>query len=367
MNNVPYSVLYANVQRNSYANSTIIASGERDWKKDYTTDFDEVVSPPTAILSRKSTVGIQVNPYFLIYENGTFKQWHYIRALSSGIGIFLHDFYLVIEDSGLDKFFKYDNSILRNDVPSTGLVHWWSPCITVPYSKGMLYANQFTGGPQRSRKEFVIGYTVFGNNLAEWYFGDYGEISNVLLNSTIDKLVFTFQNQIHTLDPATGKKIKVFDPELPSMFKASLDLSNNLVIHAINKDPKEVYTSFDLNGSKLWEHEIEGSVQNDQPPVCGEDGTVFYVSDSTLVCIKSGKILWKEVVFPCVDPLITSSKGNNIIIQSGFHIMAYNSKGTKKFSTLITKNMNESFTAPPVVGGDGRIYVASGTALYCFK
>ncbi len=64
---------------------------------------------------------------------------------------------------------------------------------------------------------------------------------------------------------------------------------------------------------------------------------------------------------------MTNSKGNNVIVQSGFHIMAYDSDGNMKFKTLITKNMNEEFTAPPVIGGDGLIYTASGTALYCFK
>ncbi len=364
---VAYSVLYANVQRNSYANASLNAIGERAWKKVFKNDLDEPMAPPVAVLARGTYIGVQVNPYFLIYRNGKFSNWFYSRPVSVGISIFLNDFYLVIKKSGLDNYYDYNNSIVRDDVPPIGLIDWWYPHLVFPYKDGILFANQFTGGPQRAPKEFVFGYKKYGNNISEWYYGEKGEISDVLLNSTIDKLVFVFRNRINILDPATGKKVKVFDPELPSIFEASLDLSNNIVIHAMNKEQKEVYVSFDLNGTRLWEHEVIGKVRNDQPPVCGEDGTVYYIADSSLVCIKEGNEVWKSELFPCVNPLMTNSKGNNVIVQSGFHIMAYDSDGNMKFKTLITKNMNEEFTAPPVIGGDGLIYTASGTALYCFK
>lgn len=366
MNNVAYSVSYANLQSNSFTDSTLAVVGVRAWKKGYVNDFEEVVSAPTAILSQGSTIGIQVNPYFLLYDNDLFVKWHHIKAVSVGIGIFLDKGYGVIEDNGsFDKLYTYSGKFSADIIPGAFIDEWWLPVFVSPYQNGFIFAQQYTGGPSRRPREFKISFYV--RDYSGTYYGNKGEISNVLLNSTIDKLIFTFQNQIHTLDPATGKKIKVFDPELPSMFKASLDLSNNLVIHAMNKDQKEVYVSFDLNGTKLWEHEIESSVQNDQPPVCGEGETVYYIGDGSLVCIKDGIKVWKSELFPCVNPLMTNSKGNNVIVQSGFHIMAYESNGKQKFKTLITKNMNEEFTAPPVIGGGGRLYTASGTALYCFK
>jgi hypothetical protein len=364
---VAYSVLYANVQRNSYANAFLGATGESIWKKNFKNNLDEPMASPVAVLTHEGNIGVQVNPYFLIYnENGGFVKWHYTKAVSSGIGIFLDKGYGVVEDNGsFDKLYTFAGNFSADIIPGAFIDDWWVPVLISPYQKGFILAQQYTGGPSRRPHEFKFSFYV--SNYSGTFYGEKGEFSNVLLNSTVDKLVFTFQNQIHTLDPATGKKIKIFDPELPSMFKASLDLSNNLVIHAINKNQKEVYTSFDLNGTKLWEHEIESSVQNDQPPVCGEGGMVYYIGDTSLVCIKDGKKMWKSELFPCVNPLMTNSKGNNIIVQAGFHIMVYESNGKQKLKTLITKNMNEEFTAPPVIGGDGRIYTASGTALYCFK
>jgi outer membrane protein assembly factor BamB len=280
----------------------------------------------------------------------------------------MSDKYAAIPANGpIESYFSYNGKRLTIQMPIVGITNYWYPLLLTSYNNGILLIEQFSGGPSRRPKEFRLSYDIPNENLGGWFYGQKGEISNVLLTSTADKLLFTYQKQIHLLDPATGKEIKVFNPELPSIFKASLDLSNNLIIHGIDTAKNEVVCAFNLDGTKLWEHRIEGSIQNNQPPVCGENGAVFFISDSSLYCIISGETIWKEEVVPCVTPLLTSSKGNNIIVQSGIHILAFDANGKNIFSKLITKDINEEFTAPPVIGGDGRIYVASGTALYCFK
>jgi hypothetical protein len=364
-NTAPYSVLYANPQRNSYTNVGLTCIGERAWKKTYKPEFDEVVSAPVVVLASGTNIGIQVNPYFLLYKNGTLSKEHNTKAISSEVGVFLDGKYAVVKDDGsIEKYFSYNGGLIATESIDGYLDDWWYLKLIAPYKNGLILAKQFTGGQTRRQKEFKICFYV--PHYTGTYFGGKGEIRNVLLSSTGDKLLFT-QKDIHLLDPATGKEVRTFDSNLPSLFSASLDLSDNLILHGINKGQKEVVAAFGLDGTQHWEYTVEGTIQNRQPPVCGEDGVVFFISDSSLFCINAGAMVWKKIVFPCVGPLITVCKGNTVIIQSGFHIMAYGADGKSLFSTLITKDANEEFTAPPVVGGDGRIYTASGTALYCFK
>ncbi|MCX7727425.1 MAG: hypothetical protein N2053_11335, partial [Chitinispirillaceae bacterium] len=255
--------------------------------------------------------------------------------------------------------------VIGEIIPPIFVDVWWIPELIAPYKEGFIVVKQYTGGPSRSAPEFGIFFYV--NDYKGSFYKEKGKVYSPLLNSTNDKIIFIFNNKFCLLDVSSGKKIKEFDPYLLSTEKASLDLKDNIVAYGIDKSEKNVIVSFDLNGNKLWEHEVDSTIQNNQPPVCGEDGRVYYISRGELVCLKEGKELWKSEVFPCVEPLMTNSKGNNLLVQSGFHIMVFDSNGKQKFKTLITTNPQEQFTAPPVIGGDGLIYVASDIALYCFK
>lgn len=366
--NVEYSVLYANVQHNSFENVKIQSSGKLVTKHVFKEDIDEVLGDPVTLHVKGTIIGIQVNPYFLIYENGIFKKEHLSIYRTTGLGAFYKNYYYVFRDSRDDVFFDYQNKIIRTDLPVLCYKDWYIS-IMMPFGKGILTGIQYTGGVERKPRKFGFGFTKYGKNIemSEWSFGDVGQITSAHLTSVLDTLVVVYKNKVITIDPQNGKKNVPFLIEGYTIINTSLDLENNLVIHAQDKLGKTVVLSYTLDGKKIWEYSTEDKIENKQPPVCGEDSVVYFIINDHLVCLQDGNELWRKEVSSCVNPLLTNTQNNRVVVQAGNHINVFNSDGICEFTTLISEDLKESFTAPPVVGGDGKIYVASEIGLYSFE
>jgi outer membrane protein assembly factor BamB len=363
-----YAVRYANSQRNSLEKSAVHAVGELAWKKDYVQDFHEgPVSPPVALYASGSTVGIQVNPYLLIYKDEKLVSWKHIHETSRDAAAFFKDCFIYFPADGLvHGFYDYAGERLQRPIPMVGLAQYESPMLITALGKGLLYAAQFSGGPSRRPRRFTIGFLLPPRHSPEWGYCGERLDSDVLVSNSGDALLYSTKGKFYAVDMATGKMKGNFELPIASLVSASIDPTDNLVVHAVNKDGREVIAAYRPDGTPVWEHEIDGKVANRQPPVCG-DAAVFYIAGGALCCCREGALAWKSELFPCMDPLMTVTAGNNVIVQSGFHLFLFDATGRNLFKSLITPDTTAHFTAPPVAAGDGLIYAASEKALYCFK
>lgn len=367
--NVEYSILFANVQHNSYENVKIQSSGKLAWKKNFKQDVDENFGEPVTLHVKGTIIGIQVNPYFLIYENGLFKEKHQSVYRTSGLGAFFSEYYYIFRNLENDVFFNYNNTIYRDDLPLINLDSDWYTLLIMPFKNGVLIGSQYTGGIHKKQKKFGFGLEGYGNNPMSslWGYGEDGKPTSVHMTKLLDRLVVVNKNKVITIDPQNGKKSAPFLIDGYTLASTSLNLENNLIIHAQNKLGKTVVLSYTLDGKKIWEYSTEDKIENKQPPVCGEDSVVYFIINDHLVCLQDGNELWRKEVSSCVNPLLTNTQNNRVVVQAGNHINVFNSDGICEFTTLISEDLKESFTAPPVVGGDGKIYAASEIGLYSFE
>lgn len=363
---IPYATSYANFQRNSYISFPCLSSGRLRNKREIITDFDEIVSPPTTLLAQNDLVGIQLNPFILLYKDNKLQKDFYIKESGVSVVTFGNDFISVIENSGYFNLFKYNYSLYTDKMLSGSIAGNWYPRLNAIINNGVFSIQQFCGRPPLKEKKFSITFTKYGQGLPEWSIGADGYLGSTLLTHSLDNVIYTKGNNVYVLNTQSGIKVAAFDIALTSLLSSSLSLTDELVIHGINKEKREILCLYDLNGNKLWEYILNNPIVNKQPPVCGEEKTVFFISNKSLHAIKNGKLLWQVPVKECSNPLITVCKNNNIILQAGHQIRLYNSTGKEKFSVLLSKDLKEEFTAPPVIDGNGVIYTASNKALYSF-
>ncbi|KMQ50574.1 hypothetical protein CHISP_2567 [Chitinispirillum alkaliphilum] len=368
LHNVSYSVRYANNQRNSFANAKLASNGTLKWKNTYTDDYRiRSKSDPVSLYAANDVVGVQVNPILYVYRGSEFITAHYpIANRNRDVCVFFSDKY--VSFLGPIDYWSYsDGTKIDTPQPYAGVSSYWIPLLLLPVGDGVVFAKWFMGGPSRLPQRFQMYYRLTEKRFPEWVWEETEGTNIVLASSDSKKVIYIIKRTVHTIHIEKVERVGKFAPDLTSIISASLDFDDNLIIHG-TKEGVDVITAYSIHTQeKLWEYNVIGSVKNLQPPVIGEDNSVFFVTDTILYCIKNGEHDWALQIHPVSNPLMTIGKGNDILLQSDSHISAITGRGEEIFRTRITDDPESKFTAPPVIGTDGLVYVSCYKRLYCFE
>ncbi|KMQ50573.1 hypothetical protein CHISP_2566 [Chitinispirillum alkaliphilum] len=369
--NVSYSVRYANNQRNSFANAKLASNGILKWERTYTDDYRirSTIPGPVSLYAANDVVGVQVNPILYLYRGSEFITAHYpIVNYTRDVCAFFSDRYTFFS-YGPIKYWSYsDGTQFDRVIPDVGLARFWVPLLLLPVDDGLVFAQWFMGGPSRRPQSFMMYHSLPEEVFPEWAIGEDDGVNIILASSDSKMVIYVVKGTIHTVDIENKvERVGKFAPDLTSIISASLDFDDNLILHGTRQEV-EVITAYSIHTQeKLWEYSVIGSVKNLQPPVIGEDNSVFFVTDSILYCIKNGEHDWALQIHPVSNPLMTIGRGNDILLQSDSHIWAFTGRGEEIFRTRITDDPESEFTAPPVIGTDGLVYVSCRNRLYCFE
>ncbi len=176
-------------------------------------------------------------------------------------------------------------------------------------------------------------------------------------------------NTIKIFDIETGNKKSEFKPEKSSEFiSASIDRKNDLIVFLREWNPdahENKLSSYSLSGKLKWSISFgkgEDYNQVSQPPAIDSKNRAYFIWKNEVLLIENGKILRKTAIpRQKYYQFVTVAGDDSILIASSNMIKHMDKEGTALFTATLEKN--ETLSTPPVIGNNGKIYIATSKGI----
>ena len=365
---IPYPVIFANYQCNSWVPADVKSTLVPAWMKEYAAVDENAVFVPIAVLASGSHIGIRCGGKLLVYDrNGQFR---FLEPISEAAPVVFGREAMAFVQPSL-KLIYQDYARVAKGAGRTipGLEQWAYSLLLKPEPKEIVAAIQFTGGPLRKPKRFSACALVLRNGARRWFFDIDGSVDHLLVTHDGRKMVLVCQGKVELRNIQDGSIISTFETGVDACPAASLDKNDNLLLMAdsmTNDLRTRALKAFDLSGKALWMYSGLG-LHVDQPPPCGGEGLVYLVNGQSLECISKGTCLWSYPLKSADKSWVTIAKDGSSVVLNGPWLSVVNPQGERLAEKLVSTDAEETFDAPPVIDSNGRILVASGQRLYCFR
>lgn len=367
LNNVPYPVSYANLQRNSNVPIEMKSKWKPLWRKEYTEINENIIVTPHMVYVSNGLIGVRCGSEMFIYD--AFGNMKYQMPLSASAGP-------VFGDTALAYFIPSHQLVMQdyefNQIGEASVIpeldEYGFELLMKPTLDNILAVVQFTGGPMLDPKKYFVYDFNRTERRVNW-FNEYDGMANFALLSNDEKsIIVSAYNEISLFDVTNGEIKNSFNLEIEVPLTASLDKKNNLILlveKTVENKTGKYLIAYSLEGQELWSLPL--TEPNDlQPPACDNDGRIYIIDGLQLLCIKDGEVDWTSILKPAERNYITITADNHAVVLNGSLLALFAPDGEKLFERLITKT-DEKFYAPPALDKEGHIFVAGQKALYCFE
>lgn len=365
---VPYPVIFANFQCSSWipveVNSALISA----WIKEFAAVDENAVFVPIAVLASGSHIGVRCGGKLLVYDrNGQFR---FLEPVSEAAPVVFGREAMAFVQPSL-KLIYQDYARVAKGAGRTipGLEQWAYSMLLKPELKEIVAAIQFSGGPQRKPKRFSACALVLRNGARRWFFDIEGSVDHLLMTNDGRRMVLVWKGKVELRNTQDGSLISTFETGVDVCPAASLDRNDNLLLMADSTQDAirtRALKAFDLSGKVLWTYAGFG-LHVDQPPPSGAEGRVYLVNGASLECINNGACLWTCPLKSADRSWVTIAKDGSSVVLNGPWLYVISPQGERLAEKLVSIDAEETFDAPPVIDSYGRILVASGQRLYCFR
>ncbi len=362
-----YPVEYANYQRNSY----VPVEAKREWKAAWSKRFAEIDPQmpisPRAVLATDSVVAAKTaSELFVFTTSGKFQ---FFEATNNPSPVVLGAGAMAYFNANAGLVYQdYNRKKLRPEEPVPGFDQWAYALLIRPALDEVLGVVQNAGIRGQSGKKHYIYRFVRGTLAKKWSYQFDGIVNHALLTADEKTLVTVTGEEVTLYDTESGKSDRGFKTGLVNPLAASLDLAGGLVVIGKAGDTpaaKKILKAFSPAGEELWSITLINPTLV-QPPVCGEEGTVYIIDNGCLQCIAGGKVKWTTPPILGERACMTVTKGNCPLVLDGALLCLFDSTGGKIFKSMVSME-GEAFGIPPAVDASGRIYVLSEKSLYCLE
>ncbi len=365
--NIEYPVMFGNLQRNSLVPVSMKSKWSPVWVKNYLEINDDYAFTPYCLIVKDNNIGVRYDSEMLIFDTG--GNLKYQMPLSGSGSV-------IFGDTALAYFLPSNQLVFQdyefNKIGEAGIIpkldEWGDELLMRPTLDDVLAVVQYSGGPMREPKKYYAYKYNRPDGYRIWFQEFEGVVNIALLSNDEKKLLLIQQNEVIVIDATSGDKINSFKPEIDLALSASLDLNDNLIIHAkknVDEKPQILLMACSLDGKELWS--LPMNEPNElQPPACDKSSRIFIIDGLQLLCIKDGEIDWTAILKPAERNYLTITADNHAVVINGSLLALFAPDGEKLFERLITKT-DDQFYAPPALDKEGHIFVAGKKALYCFE
>jgi outer membrane protein assembly factor BamB len=149
---------------------------------------------------------------------------------------------------------------------------------------------------------------------------------------------------------------------------ASLDRDDNIVAVLTDTDRNCQIGCYTLDGHERWTYSLvplEGEPST-QPPAIDGAGRALYIHNKQVLAFDNGRLLWQHgILGEEVPQFLTLLSDNSVLAAGDQALFHFDESGNLLFTFFV--GPEESITAPPVAGPDGRIYLGTYRGIYCVK
>jgi hypothetical protein len=365
---VPYPVTFANYQFNSWIPVEVKSTLITGWVRDYAEVDENAVFMPVSVLVKDSHIGVRCGSKLLVYDrNGLFQ---FLEPLSEAASVVFGREAMAFVQPSLKLIYQdYARNPKGAGRTVPGLEEWTYAMLLKPEATEVIAATQFTGGPQMEPRRFEACAVVLSNGARRWFFGIDGSVESVLLTNDGQRMILLHSGVAELRSVKGGDIISTFQTNVSPCLAASLDPTDQLLL--ISKSTQDVVPTielraFDSGGKEQWTYSGV-TLQAHQPPACGPNGRVYLVNGESLECINEGTLLWSCPLKSAQKSWVTIAKDGTAVVLNGIWLYVINAQGKQVAEKLLSTDEEESFDAPPAIGTQGQIFVASGKRLYCFR
>jgi len=361
---VPYPLLFGNLQRNSFVRRRPAERLRILWSRDFSSDIETPGLAATAVLIGGDRIGVRTGERLLLYmTDGSFLDAVPIagnQPVFFGSGAFAY-----IDPNHQLHYRGYDGKPLLDAQFVPALDDYAALLLLRPGPGGFLGAVLFTGGPQRAPRRHDIYSMPHHENFWSWGVEGEGGLDVALMTADESLLLWNLGNEFILTDSATGSERGRFGVSASEIESASIDLSDRLSLVAAASfagRQGDVFLSYDLNGTLRWRFPLHEPKLH-QPPAAGSDGRVHLFDTRRILCLREGKLLWKFTLPGLGKAWMTVAGDDTLVVVQDGRVFLIDGEGRETASVDLGGG-EEFFDAPPALDREGRVVVAGSRHLY---
>jgi len=217
------------------------------------------------------------------------------------------------------------------------------------------------GRPPHQSPQVIRDRTRFGQALSardaahrEWL-----RLPPIYIPET-DRLVLCTDN-VTCADAETAKEVSRFELPLDQPIDWSANAKGALCISGYSNGAKTL-VSVSLTGDEEWrwtDPENEDRWPGDQPPIRGRKKRIYALTESRVLGIEMGRIVWQHEVEDGTVRHGSSLADGSVLVAAGKNLLHLSAKGRVLFSV----DVGDEILCPPVVDAQGNVYVATASTL----
>jgi hypothetical protein len=223
------------------------------------------------------------------------------------------------------------------------------------------------GHEPEEKPEMFVRKTLFGEDMGRWG-GQYEAMQQLspLFIPELQQLVLSiYKQEVMCIDIEQETTMPRFKIPLDELSDWSADNEGTLCILGY-QGANKVMLALSLAGEEKWrwsDIETPDRWVPAQPPIHSGNQRVYALSDSRVLAIEQGNLLWQYKVKNGIAKRGSSLADGSLLVSAGKTLIHLDSTGNERFLVSLD---NEILT-PPVVDADGNIYVATATHLVQIK
>jgi hypothetical protein len=359
-----YPLEFASYQSNSFVPVEV----KQEWGLIWQKRFDEIEAgltiSPRSVLVGESSIIVKSSSKLMLFDlSGNFK---FMENIANPTPVVMGSDAMAYFDNAEGLVYQdYDQKILlESAVP--GFDERAYALLIRPTAEDVLGVVQDVGVRSYREKRFYIFRFVCKDLDSKWSYDFPGVINHALLTADEKMLACIVGETVTLYDAEDGKAGGEFKTGLIDPITASLSLEDELILIGTAEDEegaKKFCKALTLTGEELWTIPLIAPALV-QPPACGEENHIYLIDNMCLKCLAGGQIKWSTPPLFDEKAVVTVTKGNYVLIHSGAALYLYDPAGERIFESIISREGDE-FGIPPAVDAQGRIYIISGSKLYC--
>jgi hypothetical protein len=365
-----YNRYYANGRHDGRVDQTVNAGGDIVWRRIITGD-EKVSAESRLLLSSDARIVVDGLQKIYAYSTDGAKLWDRDKYYGCQVALQndLINYKSAIEPNIIHAVSVNDGKIAHNKFLS-GITQNSDLVFFEPLEKGLIAQLQYASShdnPSDKMLVYLLSGTVPGFDWSFLSMGHKGpliplaDIENRRIVTSIpgEVLVFDLDSQNRTPEPASRFPF----PHGENTTWMSCGRDGRLYFSGCGEKGLEVSIT-DING------EISESIKNlgvppAQPiaPPIVSDEHIYILTSSMLIAIKDGAVDWTFKPLRGNLQYATALSDGTILVAATDIVYHLNQAGEYYFETVL----DEPIVTPPVVDGNGRVYVASRDTLYAIE
>ncbi|MFH1700111.1 MAG: hypothetical protein ABIE07_05950 [Candidatus Zixiibacteriota bacterium] len=365
-----YSRYFANARHDGWVNQVVRSDGNIVWRRIITGD-EKVSAESRLLLSSDKQIVVDGMKKIFAYSSDGAQLWD--REKYYGCQVALQNDlvkYRAADEVNLIHAVSVVDGKKANDLYLSGITKNCDLVFFEPLERGLIAQLQYISSHDKPSDEmliYLLSGTVPGFDWSFLYNGSKGLLIP-LVNIENRRYVTSIPGKVLVFDLDSRERT----PEPLNRF--SLPLGENTAWMSCGRDGKLYFTGCGPERLEVAITEFNGEqtallknfdIPAEKPiaPPIVSDEHIFILTASMLIAIRNGDIDWTFKPLRGRMKYVTALSDGTVLAAANDIVYHLNQAGEYFFETVI----DEPIATPPVVDGNGRVYVASRDTLYAIE